>query len=336
VKKKCEGLLPSPQLRSNISALNGIRGVAVAMVFLFHAQVPGFSGSFLGVDIFFVLSGFLITVLLLQEFQRQQRISLKFFYMRRILRLMPALLFMLVVYLLFFLLTSPDAVTSIRHLQDAALALFYASNWTRAFDLNRPYALGHCWSLSIEEQFYAVWPLFLLVFLRFPSFWRSISIGLLLLASWIWRIVLGLFVSWNRSRLLVPILSAGALISLSWLAVKADWQTAVLYQWQYALVAVATALLILEFLDRPQSILSRFFSFSLLAKLGVVSYGIYLWHYPVLHALSQLGCRGTTRVWLAAGLTLLFSLLSWCLVEQPIQRFRYRYESRAKHLMSEK
>ncbi len=347
----------APRLTGTLPALNGMRGLAVLLVFLFHAEVPGFAGSFIGVDIFFVLSGFLITVLLLQEYQAHGTISLKKFYLRRTLRLLPALLLLLLVYLVVFCSIAPDSVARLQHIQDALITLFYAANWTRAFDLGRPYTLGHCWSLSIEEQFYVLWPLLLLAIFRLSNRLRSIFVGLLFCASWGWRVYLlnqgaswnriyngfdtradmllagcllaclwhsGYLNAWGRSRLLAPVVVPCALFTLAALAVLSRWQTAALYQWQYALIALTTAVLILDLLSRPHALLARLFSAPVLVWLGTLSYGIYLWHYPVLHAITRAGGAGPAVVWLAAALTLFFALVSWYLVERPAQSLKKR------------
>jgi len=122
-------------------------------------------GGFAGVDIFFVLSGFLITTLLIQEFDRTGSISLRNFYMRRALRLGPALIALLIVLcLLSFVLY--DQARARGNCRDALIALFYASNWVRVFTRNQLGLLAHTWSLSCEEQFYIVWPIILLTLLR--------------------------------------------------------------------------------------------------------------------------------------------------------------------------
>lgn len=349
-----------PHLKGTLPALNGVRGVAVLMVFLFHARVAGFGGSFIGVDIFFVLSGFLITVLLLQEYQRHGRISLRKFYLRRVLRLFPALLLMLVVYLLFNFFYFSDHASHIHHLQDAFLALFYAANWTRAFDLGRPDVLGHCWSLSLEEQFYAVWPVLLLAILRLRKAWQAPLVALLFVTSWSWRVWLlnqgaswdrvyngfdtradmllagcllaflwnaGKLRCWEKIRFLAPFSALASCIALAVLAVSASWQAAALYQWQYAIVALATGLLILDLLSRPQALLTRLFSWRPLVWLGDLSYGIYLWHYPVLYYFELTGHWDGFAKWQAAGLTMVFSLLSWHLVERPLYKIKNRFGS---------
>src|SRR5437764_8189485 len=136
-------------------ALDGLRGVAIIGVFAHHARVPFLAGGFIGVDVFFVLSGFLITALLLQEAEETRRISLRAFYIRRALRLLPAL-----AVLLGALLLVPRAFGMMR--TDAALvstvSALYASNWVRAFGVLDLEVVSHTWSLSIEEQFYLLWP----------------------------------------------------------------------------------------------------------------------------------------------------------------------------------
>jgi peptidoglycan/LPS O-acetylase OafA/YrhL len=142
--------------------LDGLRGVAILLVLAFHlAPVPG---GFLGVDVFFVLSGFLITSLLMEEWQSSGAICLKQFYLRRALRLLPA--FVLLLFLcclsIFFLPTSEEKRA---RLQETAVAACYLSNWPMLHQTSMP-ILGHTWSLSVEEQFYILWPTLLYGMLR--------------------------------------------------------------------------------------------------------------------------------------------------------------------------
>ena len=146
-------------------ALDGIRALAVSAVMLFHFGVPGLTGGFLGVDAFFVLSGFLITSLLLAEHARDGRVRLTAFWARRFRRLMPALLAMLVATMIagHFLLQDSD-LSLLR--VDGLAALGYVANWrmiwrgTGYFAATAtPSPLQHTWSLGIEEQFYLLWPL---------------------------------------------------------------------------------------------------------------------------------------------------------------------------------
>ena len=150
-----------------IPALDGIRAIAVALVLAGHGGVPGMSGGFIGVDVFFVLSGFLITSLLLDELGRSGRIDLVGFWIRRARRLLPALLVMVLAVVVARNLFSPNAVAALR--DDAVAAFFWVANWTfMAQDTDyfsqgdAPSPLQHTWSLGVEEQYYFVWPLLLI------------------------------------------------------------------------------------------------------------------------------------------------------------------------------
>jgi peptidoglycan/LPS O-acetylase OafA/YrhL len=146
--------------------LDGLRAFAVTGVLLYHADLNWIPGGFLGVDVFFVISGYLITSLLLAEFRNQGKIGLGQFYLRRARRLLPALFLVLGVVGLFAVVFLPDEVTKLRG--DVVAALVYGTNWWQIFRnvsyfeaAGRPPMLQHLWSLAVEEQFYLVWPLML-------------------------------------------------------------------------------------------------------------------------------------------------------------------------------
>ena len=138
-------------------ALDGVRALAILAVLLFHAKVPGVPGGFVGVDVFFVLSGFLITTILAGEHRRCGRIDLPGFYRRRLRRLYPALIVFLCAYLLTAGLLFPRVAPE-KHGRDALLALFYLADYGRALDMPLS-VLNHTWSLAVEAQFYLLWPL---------------------------------------------------------------------------------------------------------------------------------------------------------------------------------
>lgn len=151
--------------------LDGIRAVAVLGVLFYHAGFEWFPGGFLGVDVFFVLSGFLITSIILEEYDRTGRIDFKQFYLRRARRLLPALFLMLAVVGLLALLVYRDAARAFA--SDAVSALLYATNWwyivaeQSYFEyIGRPALLKHLWSLAVEEQFYLIWPAIAFLLLR--------------------------------------------------------------------------------------------------------------------------------------------------------------------------
>ena len=157
-----------------IRGLDGLRGIAVLAVVIYHADLGFLEGGFLGVDMFFVLSGFLITALLIQEGLRNNRIDRADFYTRRIRRLLPALLLILAFSVMVSGIWVPDAAFAVK--RDLPWALTFVLNWSYLFfeqsyfiNIARPPVLQHLWSLAIEEQFYVVWPLVMILFLKFRT-----------------------------------------------------------------------------------------------------------------------------------------------------------------------
>lgn len=179
-----------------LPGLDGIRALAVLGVLLYHADLPWLPGGYLGVDVFFVLSGFLITSLILEEFDRSGRIAFGRFYLGRARRLLPALLLVLLVVSLAAVLVYRDAARQVA--ADALASVFYVNNWwyivadQSYFEfIGRPPLLKHLWSLAVEEQFYLIWPaVAAAVMLR----WRRRGVAVvsvaLALASTVWMIVL--------------------------------------------------------------------------------------------------------------------------------------------------
>lgn len=194
-----------------IPAFDGIRAISVAAVLLFHADLPWLVGGFLGVDSFFVLSGFLITSILLGEIARTGRIRLSRFYLGRARRLLPALLCVLGFSAVLALLFAHDAAAQLR--SDAVAALGYVTNWWNILnDLSyfeatgRPPLLQHLWSLAVEEQFYLIWPAVLIVAFR----WRGrlgvrrvalIGVGLSTLLMTVLSLILDMPTGHDASRL---------------------------------------------------------------------------------------------------------------------------------------
>ena len=149
-----------------VPGLDGLRAISVSAVLLYHAEVSWMPGGFLGVDVFFVISGYLITSLLLAEHRGRGNVSLGQFYLRRARRLLPALGLVLAAVSLFSVIFLPDEIRSLR--ADVVASLGYVTNWWQIFQdqsyitaLGRPPLLRHLWSLAIEEQFYLLWPLLL-------------------------------------------------------------------------------------------------------------------------------------------------------------------------------
>ena len=159
----------TPEVRLSYSpGLDGLRAIAAMAVLLYHADLTWTPGGFLGVEVFFVISGYLITALLLTEWRQKGTINLKDFWLRRARRLLPALYVLLVVTLTFAVVFLPGEVAGLR--ADVIAALGYVTNWFLIFgqesyfeSVGRPSVLQHLWSLAVEEQFYLIWPIILVV-----------------------------------------------------------------------------------------------------------------------------------------------------------------------------
>jgi len=359
--KKMTSALPPDRARSgHVAALDGLRGIAVLLVMLTHAiyGAPYFQGGSIGVDIFFVLSGFLITYLLVREHDRHRhRISFWKFYARRALRLGPALALLLVVLALgghLFL----DRETARSNLIDVAITIAYAVNWARAFDLHHVRLLSHAWSLSIEEQFYLLWPVILVVLLRVISSRQRIATLILVGAvlSYLWRVglalqgasvqrlyngldtradsllvgcALGLVLGSNlireesrpviaaRLTLVAPL----TLVAVAVTVVFSHWKAAHVYYWLLGIIEVLVGLTILQLFVCDRSVMQSCLSIKPLVWVGTISYGLYLWHYPIYSVFQTLGM---TFKGILAGTVLSFAVavLSYYGVERPLLRLK--------------
>ncbi|QRN98917.1 acyltransferase [Archangium violaceum] len=298
------------------AALDGVRGLAVLAVVLHHvtARVPG---GFLGVDVFFVLSGFLITTLLLKEHARDGDVDLRAFYVRRVLRLMPASLCALLLGGLAVASIGSDA-GAMPYSRCVAAVMLYASNWVTAFDPNAMGILGHTWSLSIEEQFYLVWPLLFWRLLRSRVSSGALLGGLLAVvgastafrlwaqaAQWSTSIIYmhtaarldglslgcacavlldrrpdGALVR-GLSHPLSAVLSAG-LLAVGALTVHRDTGPGWVLAISLANLAAASLVLFSVRADTTHSLLGRLLSWRPLVVVGQRSYGLYLYHLIIL------------------------------------------------------
>jgi peptidoglycan/LPS O-acetylase OafA/YrhL len=272
--------------------LDGLRCLSATAVILLHSRPKGpFQGGYIGVDVFFVLSGFLITSLLAAEYRQSGRINLPRFYWKRIVRLMPALLLMLAAYLVIAPLLWPGYA----HARDALLAAIYFSDFTLTFS-NAPKYLGHTWSLAVEEQFYLLWPLLLVPLLRSSSPVRLlvwIFVGLT-----IWR---GLFAGTWQAYFFRPdthgtglVAGAALAFALPKLKPKPFWAVAGALtivalgffsskQWTWAtitLAEVAAVLIIAAVMAGNAGTVGTVLRRGILVRGGKISYAVYLWHYP--------------------------------------------------------
>lgn len=326
--------------------LDGLRAIAVLLVILGHFGIPGFQGGGIGVDIFFVLSGFLITLVLRKDLDSEG--SLFPFYWRRFLRLTPALA-TLCVALGAFSFFFPDWANPSEVGSDAKAALLSVANWTRAFTLGPPMYLGNCWSLAIEEQFYLLWPgIFLLLHKRTPSLLAPTTF-ILLCVSIAWS-YLGPALHFDENRVYNGFdthcsgLLLGCLLAFVWRHPSFERTSQITVRiWPIALVAllllvgfqsqwtttagliaaIATTILILVCFFGPTTLLGRLLGLSLLVKVGRISYGLYLWHYPIFLILFLKRLPWHLVAGFGIPLSFLTAALSYWIVEKPCLSRRY-------------
>ncbi|HLN43693.1 MAG TPA: acyltransferase family protein [Acidimicrobiales bacterium] len=353
------------------AALDGMRAVAVLAVLAFHAGLPWAKGGLLGVDIFFVLSGFLITSLLVREHQERGTVRLKAFWGRRARRLFPALFLLLLGIALFAHLYAGQLDLG-RVRADALSTLLFVANWhfiasSQGYFAHAaaPSPLLHMWSLGVEEQYYLVWPLVgLLVLGRFGRralAWvagigaaaSALAMGTmyasgvsldrlyygtdtraqtLLVGS-----CLGALASVTTSRILPPGVAGrrsvrravgavglvGAVFVL-WSCATLNGQEPFLYEGGFLLVALAVAAVIAAVVTLPRSVMSRVCGLRGLVYVGRISYGLYLYHWPLFLAIdhAHTGLGGTPLLALRMAVTFGVSVASFELWERPIRERR--------------
>ena len=342
-------------------------------------------GGFLGVDVFFVLSGFLITSLLLDELGRAGRIGLTGFWIRRARRLLPALVLMVLAVGAARQLLPAQALTGLR--DDALAAFLWVANWrfveqkTDYFTQGAPASpLQHAWSLGVEEQYYFVWPVVLiavtlLLAARARRYFRRATVGAVRLTTFVIaalgtlasaalaivlasdgardRVYFGtdtraeaLLIGSAASALLVrdwPSLNRGwclirtrwgrriarvlPVIGLAGLAAATHYATGSAGEFRRGLligVAVAAVLVVAPVTLEQRGAIARILALPPLVWLGAISYGVYLWHWPIFLALNgeRTGWSGLSLFAARCGATLAVAAASWWLIEQPIRRWR--------------
>jgi len=344
---------PNWLTRGRVPCLDGLRAVAIVLVLVAHAsKTHGFPGSSevrkvlaeggLGVELFFVISGFLITLLLLRERQKTGEISTYGFYQRRCLRILPAYFAYLLALAGLTLLGMVDLGR-----RDWLGALTYTVNWIHHPD----WEVGHLWSLSLEEHFYLIWPLLmwlgsrwafafagacilgmpvarLVLWLQWPdgvpvetcTFTRldTIAVGCLLaLVAWQprWR---GLGAWMTRSAawlapLAVVVLVSSMGLSLHWYRFR--------LLFGYSLNGLALAVLVWVCISRPKGLLGRLLEARPLVLLGTLSYGVYLWQQ---HFLDPRGSGWATHWPLNLVFVFLTAAASYWLIEAPFLRLKER------------
>jgi peptidoglycan/LPS O-acetylase OafA/YrhL len=358
---------PKPARGPHLSyrpGLDGLRALAVIGVFLYHMRQhdPWLPGGFLGVDLFFVLSGYLITSILLVEWEHHGRIDLLRFWGRRARRLFPAVVVVVLAALaLSAIFARPDLA---RTRSDAISSLFYFTNWHLIIAnhsyftlMGLPSLLQHFWSLAVEEQFYIVWPLLLvpgLIFLgrRWLPFAVIAGIAGSALLMWLlyngpdsdpsrvyygtdtraFLLLMGILLAlwWpyveriRRSLPVLELLGIAALGMTIWLFATLQDFDSVIYQGGDLAASFCFAVLIAA-VAHPRTLLGKAFGVAPLRWIGERSYGMYLWHWPII-ALTRPGVdvswTGAKLVAAQAALTVVAAALSYRFVEQPIRTGR--------------
>jgi peptidoglycan/LPS O-acetylase OafA/YrhL len=339
-------------------ALDGVRALAVGAVLVFHGLPALLPGGFLGVDAFFVLSGFLITALLLAERERTGRIRLGAFWWRRARRLLPALLLLLAAVVGGARWFSPaEELASVR--ADVLATLGYVANWRMIyrgdgyFDTTAATSvLQHAWSLGIEEQFYLLWPLAVLLLRSRLAIGVAAVAGTVastVAAAWLFdpaapdrayfgtdtraaALLVGCATAAALPRLAAVrsrALTAGAVVVVGAGWAGADGTERWLYHGGFAALAVAVAVVLAHLVRRPDGPFGRVLGVAPLVALGRISYGVYLWHWPLYGVLTgaRTGLTGPALLAVRIAVTVAVAAYSYLLVERPVlqaRRLRWR------------
>lgn len=353
--------------------MDGLRALAVLSVIAYHLNLPLAAGGFLGVTVFFVLSGFLITSLLAWEWEHSQTIDLKHFWIRRAKRLLPAMFLVLLALNVFIPVFQPELVTNLH--KDTLAAIFYYSNWHYIFrDLSYFESFGitslltHFWSLAIEEQFYIIWaPIILCSFKWIKN--RKILFFLMMIGagfSAVWMMMVyepGLDPSrvyygtdtrlfslliGSSFALLLPrqpltnhvskariwafeILAIIGLLVFLFMVVYTNQYDSFVYRGGMVVLSITTALLTLSLAVPCTVWVKKILEWKPLRWIGIRSYGIYLWHYPVIMLMnSSVNTGGINYVKITFEVTLTFILasMSYTFIEKPIRHSTFRFNAK--------
>jgi|EndMetStandDraft_8_1072994.scaffolds.fasta_scaffold12244_3 peptidoglycan/LPS O-acetylase OafA/YrhL len=344
------GSVPGPPAAGTYRAdVDGLRALAVLPVVFFHAGLPLFGGGFVGVDVFFVISGFLITTIIAQEIE-QGTFTIARFYNRRIRRIFPALfLIVATCWLLGLVVFFPEDL--LRFSWSAVATTLFTSNlyfWKTSDYFGAAAstkALLHTWSLAVEEQFYIFFPLFLVLLFRWSRPWRLMALAACLLISFglnlwgvshaptatfylapsrTWELLLGALLALGvlpalQHRLWRETLAVLGLALLVYSVVGFSERTA--FPGYNALVPCLAAALLIYLGASGPTLVGRGLSAPVLVAIGLISYSLYLWHWPLIVFAKYLSVR---ELWLwekamLIGLSLLLAYGSWKFVERPFR-----------------
>lgn len=342
--------------------LDGLRAVSIVLIFIAHIGYPWQSlmgtfmpGSFEAVDLFFILSGFLLTTLLFEERSATGGFSFKHFYRRRMLRLLPALIFMLLVLIPWTIQQNHDLAT---FLKAELYALFYVTNWATVIgpDGTIPFSFSHMWTLSIEEQYYLLFFPLLIGLLSLFKKLRSIAVILCVLMVVVWvsrwflaqnvdpadlettlyvrtdtradALLIGpLIAVWlqlgHRITPRIRLLGIPALAFLVWMVLYAHIDDVWVYEWGFGAIDIAWGLVLVAVLG-GRHLFTRLLQLRPIVWTGKVSYGLYLWHMPIFVEVMRHTRYRDLPHWLpfalAVALTYCAAAFSYYVIERPFLR----------------
>lgn len=348
--------------------LDGLRALAVISIIIYHLNPKWLSGGFLGVDTFFIISGYLITSILLHEYNHTGSIDLIQFWKKRIKRLLPAVLFLISVVLIYTLFFEPNIIKNVK--QDALAALFYVSNWwyifhdVSYFDSFKIMPLKHLWSLAIEEQFYIVWPLLLLLLIRIKKLKKHFL--LIIFICSIISVLAMIFIAHpnaDNSRVYfgtdtrLQTLLLGVLLAYIWppfrLKDKIKLPLKITIE-SFGLVSIGLLIIFIMTVSsndnwfyfggiyfislctlpaiasavHPSTLLSKILGNRIFLWIGQRSYSLYLWHYPVITFTNRHFVQGHIPFYIIIVeiiLTLILAECSYRYVEVPFRKEGLKY-----------
>jgi peptidoglycan/LPS O-acetylase OafA/YrhL len=330
----------SGELCATILRSTGLRAVAILFVILFHSAPNLGPGGWVGVDVFFALSGYLITSILRREIEETGRVNWRWFYMRRALRLTPALL-CLVAFLLVLSAFTPYG-SELR--QSTLIGAFYLENWNKVFNFGPHHLIGHTWSLATEEQFYLLWPATLLLILnKRPAVWIGGAIAFMLAARLaVWSaggaedhllfgldvrpvgLLGGALLALFRPPALpafAPFVALGALVAIALFG--SFWSA---WSLVAAPVTASLAALVLIISALHDGLTTRLLAWAPLVYVGQISYGLYLYSFPIFLLGEKLTIRAPFHAYELGLIAIIFATaaVSYEFVEKPCLRLKAR------------
>lgn len=328
-----------------VPSLDGLRAVAIILVLLTHANFQLGHNGIIGVDIFFALSGFLITTLLLEEKDLTGKISIKGFYIRRAFRLYPALLVLLVFITLYGIYGVVEPNRSFVLLEALSAGLYlYNLSWLWGWGNNGLLLLSHTWTLAVEEQFYLIWPWVAILFLNKRLSYLATGLAIVILLVFTLKI--------TNKMSLVGISVVHEAIFMGCLAAILRWRGSLGFNipdyvilmvlggvvvigifpfpWYFKLkemggrsiFAVLTLFIIITVINNPQYFASRILASPVLVWVGKISYSLYLWHVPIFKLFKYHSTFSPAASFVLKFIvTFIVAIISWILIERKATQF---------------